>query len=63
METPENVWNLLRVSKDTKTTSLTSIVNSEQISHIVLAFPLLTLNNKISAKKFSFRKASVYLKH
>ena len=45
------------------TTLLTHIVNSEQISHIVLVFSLLALNNKIPRTRFSFRKASGYLKH
>ena len=45
-----NVWNLFIVNnKDTRKTSLTlfwcGIVNFEQILHIVMAFPLLTLNN------------------
>ena len=44
-----NMWNLLKVNnKDAKTTSVMPfgvfIVNFEQISHIVLVVPLLTLN-------------------
>ena len=40
----DNLWNLFKVSnEDTRTTSLTGfIVKFEQISHLVLVFPLLT---------------------
>ena len=41
-----NVWNMFKVNKKYTSTSLYFyiIVNFEHISHIVLVFPLLTLN-------------------
>ena len=46
----DNVWNLFKINnKNTRATSLTSfcclLCNCERISHIVLEFVLLTLNN------------------
>ena len=51
-----NVCNLFKVNcKDTSMLSWSrsgvSIVNSEQVSHIVLLFPLFTLNKEMSARK------------
>ena len=48
------MWNLFIVNiKGTRKTSVTTfwclVVNIEQISHIVLLFPLLTLNNMLPA--------------
>ena len=50
MENQSIIWNLFYVNNKTaRTKSLKSfwfyVIDFEQISHIVLAFPLLTLNN------------------
>ena len=56
-----NVWNLFKViNKDTRMTSWRRsdvfIVNFEQISHIVMVFPLLILNTQMRAEKILYKK-------
>ena len=56
-----NVWNLFKViNKDTRMTSWRRsdvfIVNFEQMSHIVMVFPLLILNTQMRAEKILYKK-------
>ena len=56
-----NVWNLFKViNKDTRMTSWRRsdvfIVNFEQISRIVMVFPLLILNTQMRAEKILYKK-------